>query len=492
MSKKHRRSDENVFRPSQPMDEDTQRTLSEAMEGIDLDDVMGGEEAVVEESSDEGTLEGRVVGIHEENIFVELPGAEQGVLPAEQFDEGDLPAEGDLVEVVARGYEESEGLVLLSRKGAAQPAEWDTLEVGQLVEGRVTGTNKGGLELNVNGIRAFMPLSQIDRDYIEEPRSYLDQKLRCEVVELNRAARRLIVSRRALLEAEAAEAAQHTWESLQEGQVVSGTVRRVMPYGAFVDIGGVDGLLHVSDMSYGRVEDPASVVQPGQMVEVKVLKLARDEQRVSLGLKQIKADPWLNAQTDWPVGSPVSGRVTKLADFGAFVELTGGVEGLVPISEMSYERRIHHPSEIVNVGDVVQVRVLSVDPDQRRISLSIKAAGDDPWLGASVRWPKDSFVDGIVKNVTDFGAFVELTPGVEGLVHVSQLGEGFVRAVSDVVELGQSVRARVLEVDEEQRRISLSLKDQPGSAPPIEEATSDKPSRRAKAKRKRPLKGGLD
>ncbi len=491
MSKRHGDSDENVFRPSQPMDDDTQRALNEAMEGIDLDDVMGGEEAVVEEVSEEGTLQGCVVGIHEENIFVELPGAEQGVLPAAQFDEDDLPAEGDLVEVVPRGYEESEGLVLLSRKGVALPAEWETLEVGQVVEGRVTGTNKGGLELDVNGIRAFMPLSQIDREFIEEPRSYLGQKLPCHVAELNRAERRLVVSRRALLEAEAAEAAQLTWETLQEGQVISGTVRRVMPYGAFVDIGGVDGLLHVSDMSYGRVEDPTLVVQPGQMVEVKVLKLDPVEQRVSLGLKQIKADPWLNAQTDWPVGSLISGRVTKLADFGAFVELTGGVEGLVPISEMSHERRIHHPSEIVNPGDVVQVRVLSVDPARRRISLSIKGAGDDPWVGASVRWPKDSLVAGIVKNITDFGAFVEIAPGVEGLIHVSQLGDGFVRAISDVVELGQSVRARVLEVDEEQRRISLSLKHQPGSAPPTEEAMSEKPSR-PEAKRKRPLKGGLD
>jgi len=317
MSKKHYGNDGNVFRPAQPMDDETRRALEAAMEGVDLDDLIGGrEQAGGEEISDEGVLQGRVVGIHKENIFLELPGAEQGVLPAEQFAQEGLPAEGDLVEVVVRGYDQSEGLVLLSRVGAAEPADWETLEVGQILQGRVTGVNKGGLELDVNGIRAFLPLSQIDREFVEEPRSYLNQRLRCQVVELNRPQRRLIVSRRALLEAQAAQAARQTWESLREGDVVCGEVRRVMPYGAFVDVGGVDGLLHVKDMSYSRVEDPSLVVQPGQRVEVKVLKLDRAAQRISLGLKQIKTDPWLNAQADWPVGSLVSGRVTKLADFG--------------------------------------------------------------------------------------------------------------------------------------------------------------------------------
>jgi small subunit ribosomal protein S1 len=312
------------------------------------------------------------------------------------------------------------------------------------------------------------------------------------VVDVDRSRKQIVVSRRALLEEEAAEARESLFESLQEGNIVTGTVKTIMPYGAFVDLGGIDGLLHISDMSYRRLDDPKDMVKEGQKVEVKVLKVDRDQRKISLGLKQAAPDPWEGADTRWSVGEVASGRITRLMDFGAFIELAEGVEGLIPISEMTFERRINHPREIVAEGDVVKVRVMKVDVGQRRISLSIKRVGDDPWMGASVRWPVDSVVEGTVKRIAEFGAFVELVPGVEGLVHVSELSDGHVRAVGDVVSEGQQVEAKVLSVDEERRRIALSIKqrasmpDYTGDLPTEPEAPQ--PTR----KRKRPLKGGLD
>jgi len=256
-----------------------------------------------------------------------------------------------------------------------------------------------------------------------------------------------------------------------------------------VDIGGVDGLLHVRDMGYGRTEDPASVVSEGQGLDVMILKIDRQERKLSLGLKQMLADPWQGAETRWPEGTVVSGTVTKLADFGAFVELVKGVEGLIPISELSFQRRIGHPSEVVNAGEEVRARVLAVDTARKRISLSLKQVGDDPWLGASVRWKPDSLVEGTVTRLADFGAFVQLTPGVEGLVHISQLSHNRVRSVGDVLREGQVIQVKVLDVDEDQRRISLSLKDAGGAE---HAAALQQPAPAAPSKRKKPLKGGLD
>jgi small subunit ribosomal protein S1 len=263
-----------------------------------------------------------------------------------------------------------------------------------------------------------------------------------------------------------------------------------------VDIGGLDGLLHVSDMSYARVEDPQQVVQVGQKLKLIVLKVDREKRRISLGLKQALPDPWAQAESKWRPDDIVTGRIVRLADFGAFLELTPGVEGLIPISEMSYHRRLHHPSQIVSEGDAVKARVLSLDVANKRISLSIKRIEDDPWTGASVRWPVGSVAAGRVSRIAEFGAFVELAPGVEGLVHVSELGVGYVRSVAEVVGEGDAVEAKVLSVDEESRRISLSVK-QAAAAPehtqaapaPAEEAQPE-PSK--SPQRRRPLKGGLE
>jgi small subunit ribosomal protein S1 len=254
----------------------------------------------------------------------------------------------------------------------------------------------------------------------------------------------------------------------------------------------VDGLLHVSDLSHRRIEDPREVVSEGQQLEVMVLKVDKDNERISLGLKQVLPDPWADAEAKWPVNEVVTGRVSRLADFGAFVELEEGVEGLIPLSELSFERRVRRPSEVLTEGDTTQVRVLSVEPQRKRISLSLKRVGDDPWMGASVRWPADSSVKGVVTRLADFGAFVEIAPGVEGLIHISELDVGRVRTVSDAVREGELVEAKVLEVDEERRRISLSIKAVRTDPAYTGEGAEPPPLGEPGKKRKRPLRGGLD
>jgi small subunit ribosomal protein S1 len=474
-------------------DDTLERELAEALGSVDLESLIdldvprAGAAATAP-----GVRHGRVIAVQGDDIFVDMGGKSQGVIAAEQFDDEDLPAVGDTIEVTIERYDSADGLLILSRKGAVQAATWQNLEEGQIVEGRVTGHNKGGLELDINGIPGFMPISQIELFRVEELAPYVNRRLPCEVTEVRRSEKSVIVSRRDLLRREEEEMRQRTYETLAEGQTVKGVVKTIMPYGAFVDIGGIDGLLHIGDMSHARVEDPKDVVKEGQTIEVMVLKIDRDTRKIGLGLKQIMPDPWADAANKWPAETIVTGRVTRLMDFGAFVELEPGVEGLIPISEMSFERRIHHPREVVNEGDVVKVLVLQVDEEARRIGLSLKRTGDDPWVGASVRWPVDGLVSGTVKRIADFGAFVELAPGVEGLVHVSELSDQRVRMVSDVVREGQTVQAKVLDVDEERRRISLSIK-QAVSVPEYTGQESAEPEApRPAKKRKKPLKGGLD
>jgi len=488
----NRMNDDKKFTPRGKLDESLQRELDEALGEMSIDSLMDESDAGPAPSGKgEQVRVGTVVAIHGDDVFVDMGGRSEGVLPAEQFDDEPLPEPGDSVEVTIEGYDQANGLLMLSRKGAVLAASWETLEVGQTVEGRVTGHNKGGLELTISGVRAFMPISQIELFRVDELGDYMEQKLQCQVMEVDRAERNVIVSRRALLELQAERDRESFWQDIQEGQTVQGTVRSIMPYGAFVSIGSADGLLHVSDMSYSRVENPKDIVEEGQNIQVKILKVDREARKISLGLKQAMPDPWEDASSKWAVDTVVSGRVTRVVDFGAFVELTPGVEGLIPISEMSFQR-IGSASEVVREGDVVKVRVLNVDIERKRISLSLKRVGDDPWTGAAVRWPEDEVVSGVVTRLAEFGAFVELTPGVEGMVHISELSDSHVRTAGDVVREGQLVQAKVLSVDEDKRRISLSIKQAALSSDSAAAQSSQAPSRKAPPKRKTPLKGGLD
>jgi small subunit ribosomal protein S1 len=497
---------DNKFRPQDKLDDSLQRELDDALGDMSLEDLIDAEEVAKRSAAEQpataakGVRRGTVVAIQGEDIFIDMGGKSQGVLTVSQFGVDEpVPGVGQGVDVTIEGFDADNGLLVLSRQGAVMAAAWETLHEGQIVEGRVTGHNKGGLELVIDGIRAFMPISQIELFRVEDISPYVNQRFRCQVSEIDREEKNLIVSRRALLEFEAQENREKAFESLVEGQTVKGVVRNIMPYGAFVDIGGVDGLLHVKDMSHSRVDDPNKFVKQGQTLELKVLKIDKETRKVGLGLKQAMPDPWTGITEKYIANTVVSGRVTRLADFGAFVELEAGVEGLIPIGELTFERRVNHPGDVVKAGDVVRVRVMSVDPERKRISLSLKKAGEDPWTGAGVRWPEKSEVDGVVKRITEFGAFVELVPGVEGLVHISELSNERVRSVGDAVKEGQLVRVKVLTVEEERRRISLSIKQvgqaanvsnyDTSMAQPVEAQTeAPKPA----PKRKKPLKGGLD
>ena len=491
-----RQQEDNTFRPEQQLDDDIQQQIEQALGDASIFDLLDAEERALRRTGKQNIQKGTVVAVHNDDVFVDIGGKSQGILPAKQF-EGEIPKPGEQVEVVVEQYKPDEGLVLLSLPGAVKDADWDTLEVGQIVEGVVTGHNKGGLELKINGIRAFMPISQIEMFQVDDLHPYVNQKLKCQVIEIDKANKNLVVSRRFVLERELAEKRQKLIDELYEGKTVEGIVKNIMPYGAFVDIGGLDGLLHVRDMSHRRVDDPNEIVHPGQKLELVVLKFDKEEQKLSLGLKQIKPDPWKNVLEKYQPGAVITGRISKLENFGAFVELEEGIEGLIPIGEITYERRIKHPSEILKTGEIVKVKVMQVDPQRKRMSLSIKQVGDDPWLGASVRWPVDSVIEGTVTKITDFGAFVQIAAGVEGLVHISEISDKKIRTPADVLKIGEKVKAKVLSVDEENRRISLSIKqlssaaDYSSEQADVDGQSEAKSPKKAK-KRKKPLKGGLD
>jgi ribosomal protein S1 len=357
-------------------DDDMEKQLQEAMGGLSDKDLYGdpaehgGRGA---QPRQEGPKKGKVFRIHGPDVFIELPGGRtQGLLPMPQFPDG-VPEIGTEVDVHIEGFDNANGLLLLSRQGAAVHASWDTVAVGTTVEARVTEVNKGGVTVDVNGIRGFMPISQIDLYRVEDAAQFINQKLLCMVTEVDQADRNLVVSRRVLLEKEREENREKLWAELKEGQILEGIVRSIRDFGAFVDLGGVDGLIHVSELSWERVKDVGTVVQTGQKVKVVVLKLDREQRKVGLGLKQLTASPWDGIDEKYHHGQVLTGKVTRLMDFGAFVELEPGVEGLIHVSELA-PQRVRRVIDAVQADQQVQVMVLSVDPAQRRISLSLKAA----------------------------------------------------------------------------------------------------------------------
>jgi small subunit ribosomal protein S1 len=356
-------------------DDEMERQLQEAMGGLSDKDLYGEPEQHTRAKPGEGAApkKGKVFRVHGADVFIDLPGGRsQGVMPLDQFPDGP-PAVGTEVEVHIDGFDAANGVLLLSKKGSAVQASWESVAEGQIVEARVTEVNKGGLAVDVNGIRGFMPISQIDLYRVEDAAQFVNQKLRCLVTEVDPSERNLVLSRRALLEKEREENREKLWHELNEGQIREGIVRSIREFGAFVDLGGVDGLIHVSELSWQRVKDPSEVVQPGQKVKVVVLKIDREHRKVGLGLRQLTASPWDSVPEKYHVGQVVPGKVTRVADFGAFVELEPAVEGLIHISELS-PVRVRRVIDVVQPGQEVQVAVLNVDAEQRRISLSLKAA----------------------------------------------------------------------------------------------------------------------
>jgi small subunit ribosomal protein S1 len=480
------------FRP--PVEEKLDREIEQMLGGVEMDALYGLDKSESEgqaQSIRKGVHRGRVLSVNQKDdeVFVDFGGKSQGVAPLSQFEE--IPVVGSEMEFNVERYDPREGLLILNKKGAAaHNVTWDNLEIGQVVEGVVTGVNKGGLELQVKNMRAFMPAGQVDIYFNPDLSVFLNQKLTAEVTQFDPHAKNLIVSRRNILEREKAEAKEKMLAQIEEGQVLRGTVRNVMEYGAFVDLGGIDGLLHVSEMSHRRGVKPSDFVKTGDIVDVKIIKFDRETGKLSLSLKQAMADPWVGAETKYAVGSQVTGRVSRVEGFGAFIEVEEGVEGLLPVSEMSWQR-IKHPSDAVKEGDTLRLVVISLDPANRRMSFSLKQAGPDPWANVNERYATDMVVSGTVTRVVDFGAFVEVETGLEGLVHISELADHRVKSAGDVVKPGQQVQVKVLEIDPQGRRMSLSLRraKEAVAAPDAGGATPAQPPK----KKKRPeLRGGLD
>jgi small subunit ribosomal protein S1 len=406
-------------------------------------------------------VRGRVVHVGQSEVLVDVGYKSEGAIPIEEF-RGKLPRVDDEIDVYLEAKEDAEGLIVLSKDKADKIRVWDAItqayDKGTPVEGRIAEVVKGGLAVDV-GVKAFLPGSQVDLRPVKNLNALVGQTIRAKVIKLNRRRGNVVLSRRSVLEEEREEKKKHTLEVLKEGMVLTGTVKNITDYGAFIDLGGIDGLLHVTDMSWGRVGHPSEIFQVGDQVEVVVLHFDRETGRVSLGYKQKSSDPWETVETKYAPGTKAVGRVVSLTNYGAFIELEPGVEGLVHVSEMSWTRRVRHPSKIVNVGDPVEVVVLEVNRSAKRISLGMKQVESDPWQTIDERYVPGMRVTGRVRNLTDFGAFIEIEPGVDGLLHISDMS--WTRNVghpSEILKKGQEIETQILNIDKDQKRISLGFK----------------------------------
>jgi len=432
-----------------------------ALESFDREQAA---EAAAQAFDDHTIVSGTVIKITDKHVVVDVGLKSEGLIPIEQVvdhtGQSKLKA-GDPVEVVVE-REEAEGGYLLSYEKAQRHRVWDVIEKAANektpVIGTVLGRVKGGLTVDI-GIKAFLPGSQLEIRPVRNLDAYIGQPIEVRVIKLNKKRGNVVVSRKEILEEEQNAKRSTTLEHLEEGSILTGTVKNLTDYGAFVDMGGIDGLLHITDMSWGRLTHPRDLVNVGDEIQVKVLKFDKDKQRVSLGFKQLTPDPWLDAVERYPVGARVRGRVLSVTDYGSFVELEQGIEGLVHVSEMTWSKRMKHPSKLVKPSDEVETVVLSVNPSDRRISLGMKQLLENPWENLSERYPTGQTVEGRVRNLTDFGAFIEIEDGIDGLVHVSNLSwTKRVKHPSEVLKKGEKVRAVVLGVEPENRRLSLGIK----------------------------------
>lgn len=410
-------------------------------------------------------VKGRVLQINENEVLIDVGYKSEGVIPVEEFrnmiESGSLKV-GETIDVYLETTEDMEGQVKLSKEKADKIKIWDEIsekfENKEVIEGRVIERIKGGLTVDI-GVRAFLPGSQIDIRPVRDPERLIGQTLRMRVIKLNKRRGNIVLSRRIILEDERRNMKEQTLHALEEGAVVVGQVKNITEYGAFIDLGGIDGLLHITDMSWGRVNHPSEVLNIGDKIKVKVLKFDAGSERVSLGLKQISEDPWLRVNEKFRIGTRVEGKVISLTDYGAFIELQEGVEGLVHVSEMSWTRRVRHPSKIVSIGDTVEAVVLDLDQENKRISLGMKQCETNPWDVVKEKYPIGNRVVGHVRNLTNFGAFVELEEGIDGLIHISDMS--WTRRInhpSELLKKGDEVETVVLDIDVENERLSLGLK----------------------------------
>ncbi len=452
----------DVFASADDMDYDS-ADFAAALASFDREQAAE-KDAAQSLTAEEALITGTVVKLTDKHVVVDIGLKSEGLIPIEQALNPDGTPKfqpGDQIEVVVE-REEPEGGYLVSYDKALRHKVWDKLEAAANdkvpVKGMVLSRVKGGLTVDI-GIKAFLPGSQVEVRPVRNLDGYIGTEIEVRVIKLNKKRGNVVISRKELLEEEQNAKKSVTLSTLEEGSILTGTVKNLTDYGAFVDLGGLDGLLHITDMSWGRLTHPRDLVNVGDEIQVKVLKFDKDKQRVSLGFKQLTPDPWLDATERYPIGAQVRGRVLSVTDYGAFVELEQGIEGLVHVSEMTWSKRMKHPSKMVKPGDEVDTIILSVNPNDRRISLGMKQLQDNPWEQLEDKYPTGAIIEGRVRNLTDFGAFIEIEDGIDGLVHVSNLSwTKRIKHPSEVLKKGEKVRAIVLGVEPENRRLSLGVK----------------------------------
>ncbi|MCO6456232.1 MAG: 30S ribosomal protein S1 [Pirellulaceae bacterium] len=438
--------------------------------------MSGAAETIVEEIESEQDfdvnkiVEGRIIRIDGDTVLVDVGFKSEGTIPRNEWEDHEEPPQvGQRVQVLIEDVEDEMGvaddpygMVSLSKRKAEKILVWQRMmqeiQEGQVVTGTVTRKIKGGLLVDI-GVNVFLPASQVDIRRPGDIGDFIGRVVQCEVLKIDEARRNIVVSRRSLIEKQRQEDREALLRELEVGQVRKGIVKNIAEFGAFVDLGGIDGLLHITDMSWERIGHPSEMVSIDQEIEVMVLHIDREKEKIALGLKQRQANPWTDVERKYPVGSKIRGEVVNVMSYGAFVKLEPGIEGLVHISEMSWTKRINHPSELVNIGDEIDVVILGVDKEGQQLSLGIKQTQENPWTRVADRYPVDSEITGKVRNLTNYGAFVELEEGIDGLLHVSDMS--WTRKIShpsEMLEKGQEVRCRILSVDQERRRIALGLK----------------------------------
>lgn len=428
------------------------------------------QESVKEQNFNVGDIvTGTVVEVQTDYVLVDINYKSEGLIPINEFrivDGVRSVKPGDTVEVLIDRIENENGMIGLSKNKADMMKAWSDIskaaENEEVIEGTVIAKVKGGLSVDI-GVTAFLPGSQIDLRPVRNMDQFIGKKYKFKVIKFNKKRGNIVLSRRALLEEERESQRAQTLDQIKEGSVVTGVVKNITDYGAFIDLGGMDGLLHITDMSWGRVKHPSELINVGDEIQVKVLKFDNEKERVSLGLKQLQADPWESVKAAYPVGAKLKGKVVSLAEYGAFIELAEGVEGLIHVSEMSWTKRVKHPSQVLNVGDEVEVQVLEVDTENRRISLGMKQLQPNPWVEIKESYQPGTIIEGEIKSITDFGIFVAVEEGIDGLVHISDFSwTKRVNHPSEMFAKGQQVRAVVLGVDIENERFSLGIKQLEG------------------------------
>lgn len=442
--------------------EDEAAMIDEDEDNLDMEQLYNESFGNIQEGE---VVRGKIVQLSDDYVMVDIGYKSEGQIPIREFrdEQGIVQAAlGDEVDVLLEMHDDEEGEVILSKEKAEKIKVWDDISKiyndDGVIEGRVASKVKGGLAVDI-GIQAFVPGSQVDLRPVRNLESLIGQSFEFKILKYNKKRRNVVLSRRVLLEKERDELKSKTLETLEDGKIVDGVVKNITDYGVFVDLGGIDGLLHITDMSWGRVGHPSEMCQISDNIQVMILHFDRDSERVSLGLKQLKPDPWTNAADRYPVETHVKGRVVSLTDYGAFVEIEEGIEGLIHVSEMSWTRKIRHPSKILSVNDELEAVILSIDPDRKRISLGIKQLEPNPWDVIAENYPVGTTIAGKIKNITDFGIFIGIDEGIDGLVHISDISwTKRIRHPSEVYKKGQEVQAIVLNIDKNNERFSLGIK----------------------------------